>query len=92
MMSIYGACSEELINNYFAPHPYVAKSQTPKVQTLPFNPPILANGTLLNADEALNPGCWCAIDDTMRCFEGGTFVFSDYVMPYCIDLHREALR
>ena len=50
MMSIYGACSEELINNYFALHAYAKPVPVPKVQ-IPERLSILANGSLLSMYE-----------------------------------------
>lgn len=51
MITIYGGCSEELINNYFAPHPYAKPNYVPKVQTPTF-PFQLANGSLLSMYES----------------------------------------
>jgi hypothetical protein len=52
MVSIYGSCSEELIKNYLAPHPYAKLSQVPKERTPVFHTLQLANGSLLSMYES----------------------------------------
>ena len=51
MVNIYGACSEELIKNYLAPHAYAKPVPVPKVQ-IPERLSILANGSLLSMYES----------------------------------------
>ena len=52
MVNIYGACSEELIKNYLAPHPYAKLSLVPKDRTHVFHTLQLANGSLLSMYES----------------------------------------